>query len=576
MSDSSLPGTVASRRILQVLLGAAAAAFVLGLWGFRQYDGAHGGEGDFLDHLYYTTQLYVLHGHHLEPPVPFSLQLARLLAPILPIYGVVRGLAILLRGPLRSLRLRLLSGHVVVVGDGPGASHLANDFRARGRDVILASSEGADAGEGLLRRGVLRCSGPLGATVLAQLRIPHCERVVLADESDDVNLGTCLGVRELLERESALRAVPCDVHIFDVELRRLFDRHATLARIPGRFRPITFNVFADEARRLLDRHPLDRIPVDSGSPLTVRLAIVGFGRMGLSLALQAIRIGHFANGRRLAIEVFDGDAARLGAIFHARYPEVREVMEIGFCEKRAPDAGLLDDLQSVVEAPDSLPTLALCLPDAAQNVSIALDLLPLLREHRAPALVRIRSGEGLRRVVEAESSVSRVIHPFGAIEDTWRSDPLVGSDRDELARVIHETFRARKRAEGRSPSDPSMLDWEELPDELRESNRQQADHIPVKLRGIRCSIPSSGDPLARFDGFHEDEIETLARMEHERWRAERYLAGWTRADERDVERRRSPSLMPWDRLPPEVQKRDREAVEDIPALLGRLGKQVSR
>ena len=55
-------------------------------------------------------------------------------------------------------------------------------------------------------------------------------------------------------------------------------------------------------------------------PRTVHLVIVGFGRMGRSLALRAAKMGHFANGKLLRISVIDREADRQREHFLFRYP----------------------------------------------------------------------------------------------------------------------------------------------------------------------------------------------------------------------------------------------------------------
>lgn len=67
------------------------------------------------------------------------------------------------------------------------------------------------------------------------------------------------------------------------------------------------------------------------------------------------------------------------------------------------------------------------------------------------------------------------------------------------------------------------------------------------------------------------EVELLAEAEHGRWTAERLLAGWTWAEKRDVEHRRSPYLIGWSSLPEDIRERDRQSVRAIPGLLADVG-----
>ena len=99
-----------------------------------------------------------------------------------------------------------------------------------------------------------------------------------------------------------------------------------------------------------------------------------------------------------------------------------------------------------------------------------------------------------------------------------------------LARAIHEDYVRKQDEKGHAPVDnPSMVPWDELPEQLRESNRRQAEHIATKLRAIGCGIVPLTDAHGNSFTFDSREVERLARMEHERWWRERDAAGWTSA-----------------------------------------------
>jgi hypothetical protein len=152
-------------------------------------------------------------------------------------------------------------------------------------------------------------------------------------------------------------------------------------------------------------------------------------------------------------------------------------------------------------------------------------------------------------------------------------DVLLGSAREKLARAIHERYRKANAAK-RAAGDPAMAEWESLDEGLKESNRRQADHIPVKLKAAGYDFaPAAGK--ARPVKFEPSEIETMARMEHERWVAEKLLAGFT-AGARDNAAKTSPYLVPWDELDAKIKDIDRQAVREIPELLASAGFEIYR
>jgi hypothetical protein len=90
--------------------------------------------------------------------------------------------------------------------------------------------------------------------------------------------------------------------------------------------------------------------------------------------------------------------------------------------------------------------------------------------------------------------------------------------------------------------------------------------MPVKLRSIGCSIAPLHDIGAPAFDFTEAEFEMLAVAEHKRWVTERLEAGWGPGP-KDVERKTTPYLVPFDELPDDIADLDRDAVRQIPEAL---------
>jgi hypothetical protein len=147
--------------------------------------------------------------------------------------------------------------------------------------------------------------------------------------------------------------------------------------------------------------------------------------------------------------------------------------------------------------------------------------------------------------------------------------------RETLAQAIHEKYRQEQW--GQKPADdPAMQPWEKLREDLKESNRQQADQIPEKLRIVGYGIrPAAGGEPARVE-LTLEEVEMLARMEHDRWMEEKTKAGWHYGIPRNDEKKLHPCLVPWKELPEEEKEKDRQAVGGIPGFLGQFGFEIYR
>ena len=180
------------------------------------------------------------------------------------------------------------------------------------------------------------------------------------------------------------------------------------------------------------------------------------------------------------------------------------------------------------------------------------------------------------------------------VDPDWRSDanllllprdPMVLSaftqppksalGRDEIeaaAQHIQETFLAENRHKN---PDPAMKPWSELRDDLKESNRRQAESAAALLERVGYRVERSNQPATPVT-LSEADIETLAELEHGRWVVERLESGWRYAGKRDPARKESPYLVPWLELGDEVKGWDRNAVKAWPELLGGSGLRLSR
>jgi hypothetical protein len=65
--------------------------------------------------------------------------------------------------------------------------------------------------------------------------------------------------------------------------------------------------------------------------------------------------------------------------------------------------------------------------------------------------------------------------------------------------------------------DRSLVPWKHLAENLKESNRGQAEHIGSKLRQVHCFIAPRTDWNQPLFHLTPDEVEFLARMEHHRF-----------------------------------------------------------
>ncbi|NQT71341.1 MAG: hypothetical protein HQ553_01060 [Chloroflexi bacterium] len=143
---------------------------------------------------------------------------------------------------------------------------------------------------------------------------------------------------------------------------------------------------------------------------------------------------------------------------------------------------------------------------------------------------------------------------------------------DKLGEAIHSKY-VQDNQKREIP--PSMQPWDNLREDLQESNRQQAAYAEEILReagfGLRQSSGTFTDPK-----FTPEDVVMMAEMEHGRWNVERLRSGWKYGIEKDVENKLSPSLVTWSELTPEIKGYDHSAISEFPAVFEKARLEIFR
>jgi hypothetical protein len=157
------------------------------------------------------------------------------------------------------------------------------------------------------------------------------------------------------------------------------------------------------------------------------------------------------------------------------------------------------------------------------------------------------------------------------------------SSLERLARLLHEDYLAYQRGLGAGPAEnQAAVEWEDLPKDFRRSNLEQTKNLAGRsLDSIGCYVLPSTDLEVNPFTFSVEEIETLAKEEHERWLRERREKGWTWGAVRNDERRHNPNIREWADLDQDADGRklkdyNRAVVKRIPQLLAEVDYEIRR
>ena len=152
-----------------------------------------------------------------------------------------------------------------------------------------------------------------------------------------------------------------------------------------------------------------------------------------------------------------------------------------------------------------------------------------------------------------------------------KSENTISDDKiEQMAQQIHESYLKKMKAAGNT-NHPSVIEWHELSEEIKEANRAQARSIEDKLKMIGLSFGKKNITFPVIEELDESTVLSLAEIEHVRWMDDKIAHGWVYAPVRDDENKHHPCLVPYEDLPVEEQNKDIDAVKNMISLLKSIG-----
>lgn len=539
---------------------------------------------DLFDAAYRSLQLFVLNRE--DPPrVGAALQIARFLAPLTTATAALLFVRTLLaRWSLWWLRLR--GGHRIVCGLGRRGLAFARAAKSERKRVVAIERRGDHPEVDSLRAlGIPVIVGD--AAEPATLRLAGIEKasaIVMACDSDDENVRISLRALELVRTAQNIHFVP---HIHSAAVRT-FLREKVQSELRQRRLDVELHDYCHEtraARELLHDHPLDHAPIGPKSPRSPLLVLIGFGRMGREILIQALKIAHYPNGKRLQVAIFDKDVNIKWKDFVGSHPNFADAtMEPIADITRHQGSVLQHDQLTIIEGIASRTevdtTIVVAIDDEAHSVAVVESLPLVVRERKLPVLVRIHERGGIAdllrgyRAEAGHQELARLrLGVFGEVETTATLNPRRFPHNDDFARAIHENYLEQIG----TPATPrrSQLQWSDLDEVFRDSNRQAADFAVVLFRSFGFEIVEAEKARGRvLINIEDPALKIIGELEHRRWYAERYLTGWRQAPERDDSKRLHHSMCAWEDLPPEEKNKDLTQVGAYVGILDQLGYRV--
>jgi hypothetical protein len=560
------------RTSIILLVLTSLCSFVAGFIGF----GGVGEDYSIATRAYLALQLFTFQAGDVEGSVPLGVEIGRWLAPASTLGGVYAAAHAFFSRLWGTLRLRWIRGHTIICGGGTRGSALAEELARRGRgQVVLVDPMVSVEIAALRRRGVLVVHGSGGdAGVMERAGLARAARLVCITGDDRTNIGMALAAADSLPSARVAEPLEIHAHMAEVARRNILQRSQLLdMKHDPRHRIRLFSCHANRARLALERHPLEW---DKGGGLhdEVHLVVGSLGPLEKALVVHAAHIGHFRHAGKVRLHLVSVSARADEAALIKEYPGLRHCALL--------DTELLGHEDEFVERvaelarPWGANSLVTVLSGGAPEAAMGEALLLGERLKNGPrlrVLLDAPGESGVRSLIGNNPQLATWIRFLPDLLDACGSEVVFSQRLDVVARRIHTIWKEGtdqriREAEAAGNMDAAAKhrakatyrDWVDLTEEQKDVNRLAADHIPVKIRAVGLD-PDAGPSLhAAWAGLDARQLDMLCRMEHERWAAPLWMAGWTPGI-RDDSRRIHDNLVPYDELNEGTRKYDLEQVE---------------
>ncbi|MEO5347873.1 MAG: RyR domain-containing protein [Magnetococcus sp. YQC-9] len=490
------------------------------------------------------------------------------------------------RNSLRVWWIGRNGGHVIIWGEHTFVVPLLNHFVAPGshQPLLLVVEESPKPLESkALGRPVGQLIGhPRQEALLRRCRLDNATACILASGNDQDNIQVARLIKAWLHTRPRPVHQPLliSVRVTDTRVRDQFASGMEPLGNSLRLHPFSHEYLA--ARQMFHDHPPDRFRY-LAKPHLRHLLLVGFGRLGRQVLFQFLRMANFQDHTPPMATIIDREALFLGEGFHQEYQEMREIGQIScrFVPMDTDNTTTWRLFLDSISASETPPTL-ICICHGPERSDTALAVateqhLRLRGFFSPPILVPVQAEEELHHHLAADPEGfmgSGAIRPFGSAKSLLTREMLLRQQLDILAQFIHEIYRQQRQQEGKlEPDKESHRSWEALPEFYKDGNRNQADHLRIKLRDCGYRMGTSGQTSGSWPPSNAI-VEKLAWAEHDRWRIVYWLDGWRSGQtskKQEFIEKNNPYLRPYEELDEATKEFDRKPILNLPALLNQSG-----
>jgi len=525
---------------------------VLGFIGFSNDLG-------YADNIYKSAQLLTLELSPLSSKsINLTINIARFVALFFLIYAFFYGLYLALGDKRALLKLRFWRSKKnfnIVIGLNLESKYLINDLSENlNQNVVLLYQDNNEAflEELKLNRKVIVIKGNLTSRrTLASLFPNRAKNIYIVSSQDDINLRASQELDVIRDSKNLHNKVDQFIRIENSFKRKFL--HDTLSDNSAA-RSNIFDFKNNVVRRLLLLFPIDRFHQTENVNIT-QVVILGFKELGEELLLTLLKQGHYTKDKFLEIDVICDNYEACKRAFYEKYPTIKSIksntksiiekytwenIKLNFHDGENSPQYWLKESNPIYRniRKESILTIYSTAEAAIQSASfinIFLPKLDILKSDLCNLQMYINYNlPDKKETVIIEDYFNELapripVKCFGNFTDECKQKSVHNMALEALPKLIHASYSDIDIEETTKVNNA----WNICNEKDKDSSRQAADHLWVKLRTFWSEIDFQFDPVSFEPTEALSKIITTKEfqkkfneLEHRRWCAELLLKGF--------------------------------------------------
>jgi len=540
----------------------------LGMIGFYQYDLLNNTTSYWLSNFYSSIQLFVLESGGLPGPIPLILEITRFLAPSLTAGGIFLALWEPLNQNFLLFKIRFWKDHIIVCGLSRKAELLIMDHIKHQGDntkiVVIESNIDHGSISLMRRKGVIVLEGnAVDEDMLHKANILKAKALLALTNDETINIHIAQKATHIYNQYPAAllpdNVLQVVLHIDNFYTMNIFKEFHEKA-IPDNvaFRKggskmdyHVFSIYQLAAIFMIDHFSPDKyVSLSNEDDPAAHLLIMGDNMAAQYLILEAAQMYHFANLKKTKISVVADDTSLISSDINSLYPFLEKTVDITY-------VNTIDFFKFPCPVPcDEVSLCFVALDDDGKSVYYSRKLRqhlfsqgPKSKESSIRSYNRytdfIKSTPPIKVLLPRNTAVVNIfkdvlfelqalnIELLNMDDEVCNKKTIVDNRKEEdfIAKHIHFEWAKSQAAKNKTSPGTMQEEWDKIKDAQKDSNRLPARHLYIKLRYVNADLSDleTGEELD-FDTLDLETWDKIARMEHNRWNAEKYINGFVQVE----------------------------------------------